>query len=246
MNNFKYYNPNISDMIDRAGVEQELSKIRKGGKELALGVVRIFENGKIIENLTQNLVVAKGRQYIAQRLFGLAHPSEVEVSPNASIPIWDWKVTHFGVGSGGSVVVGSYVNLLGPEICDEDLYDPIALSGSPGDPSYLTSPGDPAKGVSPTPFVVKPIKPSGTIDIVAATDLNCTIGRTYSYVRVVCSKFPGEPNYLQFDDDYLAINEAALYYSDGVDKVRTFAHICFSPKYIEKKSELVIEWYILC
>lgn len=244
MNNFKYYNPAIEAMVDRPGVERELAKIRRSGKELALGVVRVFQDGEIVENLTQNLVVAKGRQYIAQRLFGLAHPSETEVSPNASVPIWDWKVTHFGVGSGGSVVVGSYVNLLGPELCDEDLYEPLALSSN--DPAYLTSPGDPAKGVSPTPYVVKAIKPSGTIDIVGATDVNCPTGRTYSYVRVVCSKFPGEPNYLQFDDDYLAINEAALYYSNGGQKVRTFAHICFSPKYIEKKSELVIEWYILC
>ena len=243
---YNYYNPDINAMIDREGVEQKLGEIRANKPGMVCGAVRIFQDGEIVHDISPNLVVAMGRQYVAQRLFGIAHPSETEVPPAVSVPVWDWKVTHFGLGSGGSVVVGSYVNLLGPELCDEDLYEPIPLSGNPGDPSYLTSPGDLAKGVNPTDYVAKSITPSGTIDIVAADDINCATGRTYSYVRVICSKFPGEPNYLQYDDDYLNINEAALYYCDGGQKVRTFAHICFSPKYVEKKSELVIEWYILC
>ena len=246
---YKYYNPSLDAFVDRDNVEEKLLKIRKSKNDLAVGAVRIFENGEIIQDITPNLVVAMGRQYVAQRIFGLAHPNETEVPDGQNsdiVPIWDWKITHFGLGSGGALVVGSYVNLLGPEACDLDLYEPIPLSGNPGDPSYLTSPGDPYKNVPATPFVVKPIKPSGTIDIVSSRDLNCSFGRTYSYVRVICSKFPGEPNYLQSEEDYLNINEAALYYSNGKQKVRTFAHICFSPKYIEKKSELVIEWYIMC
>lgn len=243
--NFKYYDPNIENMYQKEKVEKTLSRIRQNNDNMALGVVRMFKDGELIEDLNQNLVVGKGRQYVAQRIFGLAHPSETEVPPNASIPIWNWTVSHFGFGSGGSLAIGKYVNLLGPEICDEDLYDPIPLSGNPGDPSYLTSPGDPVKGILATPYVVKSIKPSGTIDIVAATDLNCSSGRTYSYARVICTKSPGEPNYLTYDDDYLPINECALYYSNGI-KVRMFAHLCFGLKQIEKKSEYVVEWYILC
>lgn len=249
---FKYYDPNIENMVDRTGVEKKLQSIRQKNSDMVLGAVRIFKNGEIIQDVSQNLVVAMGRQYVAQRIFGLSHPSETAVPTGSNpdiTPIWDWKVTHFGLGRGGSVVVGNYVNLLGPELCDTDLYDPIPLSGSPGDPSYLTSPGDPMKGADPTNYVVKPIKPTGTIDIVRSQDINCSGFITYSYARVVCSKFPGEPNYLTYDGDYLNINEAGLYYtdaSDGGDSVRMFAHICFAPKYIEKKSELVIEWYILC
>ena len=246
---FKYYDPSLDGFIDRQKVEHQLSQIRSSKPGLALGAVRIFNDGKIIQDITPNLVVAMGRQYVAQRIFGLAHPNETELDDPMNpdkIPIWEWKVTHFGLGSGGALIVGNYVNLLGPEVCDLDLYEPISLSGNPGDPSYLTSPGDAYKNIQPTPFVVKPIKPSGTIDIVGADDLDCSFGRTYSYARVICTKFPGEPNYLENEDDYLNVNEAALYYSNGVDKVRTFAHICFSPKYIEKKSELVIEWYIMC
>lgn len=247
MNQFKYYDPN--SIIEREHLETSLSKIRQNKTDIVCGAVRIFKDGEIIQDITPNLVVGIGRQYIAERIFGIAHPAETEI-PNAThpnkVPIWDWTVSHFGFGSGGSVVVGNYVNLLGPEICDLDLYQPIPLSGNPGDPGYLTSPGDSTKGVEATKYVVKPILPSGSIDIVAASDITCSYGLTYSYVRVICTKFPGEPNYLLYDDDYIVINEAGLYYTDGSTNLRMFSHICFSPKYIEKKSEFVIEWYILC
>ena len=249
---FKHYNPNINHMVNKIGVEKKLEDIRRANSDMVVGAVRIFKDGEIIQDITQNLVVALGRQYVASRIFGIAHPSETSIptgsNPNV-VPVWDWKVTHFGLGNGGAVVVGNYVNLLGPEICDEDLYNPLPLSGNPGDPAYLTSPGDPLKGVSKTNFVIKPIRPTGTLDIIRSRDIDCLSGPKYSYVRVVCSKFPGEPNYLQFDNDYMNINEAGLYYTDVADggqNVRMFAHICFAPKYIEKKSELVIEWYILC
>ncbi len=244
--NYKYFKPDLKDMVEKNYVEKILGNIRKKKTGLVVGAYRIFKDGEIVQNISENLVVAMGRQYVAQRIFGISHPNETEIPPFVEKPIWEWTVTHFGLGSGGALVAGGYVNLLGPEICDVDLYNPTPLSGNPGDMSYLTSPGDLSRNVNPTPYVVKPIKPSGTIDIVAADDINCSFGRTYSYVRIICSKFPAEPNYLENDDDYLNINEAALYYTDGSKKCRMFGHICFSPKYVEKKSELVIEWYILC
>lgn len=245
---YKYYNPNI--IVDQENLYDKLNYIRnKKPNDLVVGAVRMFLDGEIIEDVKPNLVVALGRQYVAQRIFGIAHPSETEIpsstNPN-TVAIWNWKVTHFGLGSGGSVVVGSYVNLLGPETCDQDLYEPLPLVGNPGDASYLTSPGDSYKGVSATKYVAKPIEPSGTIDLTAASDITCSYGPTYSYARVVCTKFPGEPNYLDSDDDYVTISEAALYYSNSSTKVRMFSHICFAPKFIEKKSEYVVEWYILC
>lgn len=246
--NFKYYNPNIDSIVDKEALFTRLGKLRQHADRPMVGAIRMFKDGELIQNLKTNLVVALGRQYVAQRIFATAHASETEVyaSTSSGVNIWDWTISHFGLGSGGSVVVGSYVNLLGPDVCDQDLYQAVALSGNPPDPIYLTTPGDTLKNISKVAYAVKPIKPNGTIDIIKATDVDCPGLSQYSYVRVVCSKYPGEPNYLTSDDDYININEAALYYSNGSSKVRMFSHICFPPKYIEKKAELVIEWYILC
>lgn len=253
---FKYYDPySVENMRSILPV---LGDLKKNGRNdgLVKGVVRTFNNGKIIDHGTtnivdkfgspvktannavmENVVVAKGRTYVAQRLFASRHSSDPEV--------FDWEITHFGLGKGGAVTVDSYVTLLGPEICDQDLYDPLPLTGDPVDPLYLTSPGDNVRNVDATPYAVKPIDPSGMIDIIATTDIECDFGVTYSYVRCVCVKSISEPNYLEEDDDYLLINECCLYYSDGTDTY-AFAHICFPPKYVEKKSEFVVEWYILC
>jgi len=233
----KYYDP-----YDVSNVElalPALSKLRQYGRNdgLVKGVVRLFENGKLIGQCLENLVVANGRKYVAQRLFGTRHTSDA--------PVFDWEISHFGLGSGGATVTGSIVNLVGPEVCDLDLNEPIPMSGNPGNTQHLISPGDQYRGRDVgTDYVVKPIEPSGLIDIITTGDIDCDYA-THSYVRAVCSKSVTEPNYLEFDDSYIMINESALYISDRIG-AQIFAHICFPPKYIEKKSEFVIEWYILC
>ena len=92
-------------------------------------------------------------------------------------------------------------------------------------------------------FIIKPFASPLTEE--ELNDIDCDFGPTFSYVRCVCVKSISEPNYLPEDDDYILINESCLYYSDGNDAY-AFAHICFPPKYVEKKSEFVVEWYILC
>ena len=241
---FKYYDPSIELVKNDTVLLSKLHTIRETGfvnNKSVVGAVRIFKNGKVCQDVTPNLVVGLGRQYIAQRIFGLAHPAETEIGTN---PVWDWKITHFAFGNGGAATIGDYTNLLGPDSCDRDLYNAIPLSKT--DTSYLTTPGDHQRSIAPVQYAVKSILPAGTIDIVAADDLNCSQGKIYSYVRVVCTKFPGEPDYLDDGDDYLNINEAALYYTNGVDKVRMFSHICFPAKYVEKQSEFIVEWYIMC
>lgn len=239
---FKYYDPNIDLVYNDGKLMSNLNKIKKDKQTLVSGAVRIFKDGEVVQDLTPNLVVGLGRQYIAQRLFGTVHPTETEIGPKD--PVWEWKVTHFAFGNGGTATVGDYTNLLGPESCDRDLYHALPLTDK--DPVYLPTPGDPFRGVESVEYAVKPIQPTGTIDIVATDDLNCSQGQIYSYARVICTKFPGEPEYLENDDDYLQINEAGLYYSNGVDKLRLFSHICFPGKQVEKSSEFVIEWYIMC
>ena len=252
---FKFYNP--YDTNNMKTVLPLLAKLKTERRNdgLVKGVVRTILDGKIIDHSTmnildkygnivksdnavmENIVVARGRRYVAQRLFNTRHTSDLQV--------YDWEISHFGLGSGGAVIVGSYVNLMGPEVCDQDLYEPVPLTGDPPDPLFLTSPGDNVRGISPTEHVVKPIEPSGMIDIILTNDIECDFGPTFSYVRCVCVKSISEPNYLPEDDDYILINESCLYYSDG-NNAYTFAHICFPPKYVEKKSEFVVEWYILC
>lgn len=252
---FKYYDPYDSENLKTVLPLLGDLKTNRRNDGLVKGVVRTFLDGKIIDHrdlnvldksgdavetsgtVMENIVVASGRKYVAQRLFANRHPSDQEV--------YNWEITHFGLGSGGAVVVGSYVNLMGPELCDQDLYEPLPLTGDPPDPLFLTSPGDSVRDVSPMQYAVKPIEPSGMIDIILTNDIDCDSGPTYSYVRCVCVKSISEPNYLPEDDDYILINESCLYYSDGNDAY-AFAHICFPPKYVEKKSEFVVEWYILC
>jgi len=232
----QYYDPYDIDSINQA--LPILNDLRKYGRNdgLIKGVVRLFENGKLIGECLENLVVANGRRYVAQRLFGTRHQSDG--------PIYDWEISHFGIGSGGATINASVVNLIGPEVCDLDLNSPIAFSGSPVNTAHLTSPGDDERGIVAVPNAIKSIKPAGFTDIILTSDINCS-RNVYSYVRCVCVKSISEPNYLLNDDDYIMINESGLYISDRTD-TQMFAHICFPPKYVEKKSEFVIEWYILC
>jgi len=233
----KYYDPYDLDNINN--VLPTLNNLRKYGRNdgLVKGVVRLFENGKLIGECLENLVVANGRKYVAQRLFGTRHPSDA--------PVFDWEISHFGFGSGGATVNSSIVNLVGPEVCDLDMNSPIAFSGNPVNSAHLSSPGDATRGISPVLNSIKSIEPAGRIDIILTPNLSCAYGLTFSYVRCVCVKSISEPNYLLNDDDYILINESGLYISDRTS-TQMFAHICFPPKYVEKKSEFVIEWYILC
>lgn len=241
----KYYDSNIDLVYSDSKLISNLNKIRRQKDGLACGAVRLFKNGEIIQDISPNLVVGVGRQFVAQKLVETSHPGELEVGDD---PIWDWKISHFALGNGGAATVGNYTNILGPDLCDQDIYQAIPLSDK--DPLYLSTPGDPLRGINPVEYCVKPIKPTGTIDIVRNEDITCTQGPIYSYIRIVCINSPGEPQYLDNDDDYLNCNEAGLYYTNGLSgddaRVRMFAHICFPGKYIEKSSEFVIEWYILC
>ncbi len=241
--NFKHYDP-----YDKTNIKNALpllSELKTNGRNdgVLKGVVRTFQDGKLVDECIENIIVARGRRFVAQRLFGTRHPSDA--------PIFGWEISHFGLGSGGAITSGSSVNLVGPETCDLDLYEPLPLSGNPPINTFLTSSGDSVRGTATVDYAAKPIEPTGSIDIIATEDITCEFGLTYSYVRCVCVKSISEPNYLPNDDDYIMINEACLYYSDAITNnvnpsVSLFAHICFPPKYVEKKSEFVVEWYILC
>ena len=125
----------IFDML-----EQKLKQGMRG----PLGWVKIFlqtKNG-IIYDEGSNLVVAKGREYVAQRVFNSYAYS------GGSRPNWtSYILSHFAVGSGGAIVSGSppSVTLNGPYICDTGLITATSL----GIAGYLTEPGGITLSVKP-------------------------------------------------------------------------------------------------
>ena len=173
-----------------------------------------------------NLVVAQGREFAVQRLFGLS---------NGATSDWTgYKVSHFAVGSGGANIIEGTVDLIGPCICDTKLYSPINL----GDSSYLqeNSSGDTG--------IVKPITTDGSLvtEVVSydAEGGDCATSCAY-YTKMKCDCVinANEPT------STVQINEAGLYFVSGTD-ARMFAHITFSPKFKDPDDVFKIIWYILC
>ena len=108
-------------------------QLRKQGRQKPkagpLGWVRAYTQNK--HDLTRklffegpNMVVAQGRYFVAQKIFGVAD------SPDYT----NYKISHFGVGAGGATVDGDSVTLLGPHICDISMYKPISLGGTHNEP----------------------------------------------------------------------------------------------------------------
>lgn len=198
-----------------------------------LGWVQIFlqtKNGLIYDE-GSNLVVAQGREYVAQRVFNSYAYS------GGSRPNWtSYVISHFAVGSGGSVVSGTppSVTLNGPYICDTGLITATTL----GIGGYLTEPGG-------TVLSVKPIAASsGSLYLESVSysggGTSCT---NYTKMKCTCIIPSGEPSSLA-PGGTTKIDEAGLYFVSG-STAKLFSHICFAPKWKEKESTLTIQWYIL-
>lgn len=220
---------------DQVAIFDKLEQqIRKGIGPL--GFVRIFlqtKNGLIYDE-GFNLVVAQGREFVAQKIFGSY------VYSGGSRTDWtNYKISHFAVGSGGSTIGGGgTVTLNGPYICDTRLLTATSL----GTAGYLTEPGG-------TTLCVKPITASGGSIYLEPQSFSgggsCTY---YTKMKCTCIVPSGEPTSLPAGGT-TRIDEAGLYFvqNAGVGPTTNlFAHICFAPKWKEKESTLTIEWYILC
>lgn len=200
-----------------------------------LGWVQIFLQSKygLIYDEGPNLVGAQGREYVAQRVFNSYAYSGGFRS--------DWRshvISHFAVGSGGSVVSGTppTVTLNGPYICDTRLLAPTSL----GTVGYLTEPDS-------TVLAVKPITANGGSIYLEPSSYSgggtsCT---NYTKMKCTCIIPSGEPTSLA-PGGVTKIDEAGLYFvvPAGVTPL-LFSHICFAPKWKEKESILTIQWYIL-
>ena len=227
---------------DEYKIFDKLIQNRKNNHLGPLGWVQVYLSRSDLINKTpsfegHNLVVARGREFVAQKSFNL---NTFDGGIRA-----DWRshtITHFAVGSGGATVNNDIVDLNGPFICDTGLYEPSSL----GNASYLEEPStySSGDGIHEYTDAVKPITTDG--EVILELD-NYTGGTTscdyYTKVKCTCVVADGEPSALN-PGSSVEISEAGLYFVNGTD-AQMFSHICFAPKWTEKSSELIIIWYIL-
>ena len=200
-----------------------------------LGWVQVYFDKKLhVEK--SNLVVARGREFVAQKSFQI-------INFDGGVRT-DWRshiISHFAIGSGGATVNNDTVDLNGPFICDNGLYQPVSLGNTAflDEPSTYSS-GD---GIHEYTNAVKPITTDGNLVLELADytgDVSCSY---YTKVKCTCAIIDGEPSGLN-PGQSVEVSEAGLYFVNGTD-AQMFSHICFAPKWKEQSSEILIVWYIL-
>lgn len=204
------------------------------------GFVKLYLKRKndILYDDGSNLVVAQGREFVAQRI------SNCYTYSNGTRANWtDHKITHFGVGSGGSTIsTNGQVTLNGPSIVDTKLISGIPLATQ----NYLTE-----NATGGAVNCVKPIALHGGSVVLASQTypygVNPPLASYYTKIKCTCivpGDVGGEPTSLLAGESQ-RIDEAGLYFVKN-NEANLFAHICFAPKWKEKESILTIIWYILC
>jgi len=197
----------------------------------------------------ENLVVLLGREFLAQQISGkiLNNPNDYS----------NYKITHFGVGDGGTTG-GTPPVTVGPFDNDLDLENRVKI----GDPVFV-DPGDPT--INPQNYMdngfLKKIEsadvtntiPEGEIVIMSEEHTintnsggQITVG-AYTAVRYTMYLQATEPQNKPF-----RFNEAGLYaveYEvDGVTPTGNyilFARFTTLDKYLEDADGIMIEWYVL-
>ena len=190
------------------------------------GWVRIFMNNNINKPIFEgpNLIVAQGREFSAQKLFRIT-----DYDGGSRPQLYDYTISHFAVGKNGATVDGEVVTITEPLVTDLHLGNTIDL----GTGTYLTEPS----GVEDS---VKPIISDGGILLEPITYDTSTY---YTQVKCTCVLNDTEPTSLNTNES-VEVSEAGLYCTQG-SSAKLFSHICFAPKWKEKSSQLIIEWYIM-
>lgn len=213
----------------------DLMKINDN-KSLFKGIVRIKENNKTT-GWVNNITIASGREFALRKVFNNSLLNSSNELPQIKNTFF---VNAFGVGRGGSVIDNEgNVILQGPDNCDKGLYEPIRINST----AYNWN------GVN---NVVKPInnfqndKVSNIIDEISISEEFENCDTYYTVVRCNCFIEHGEP---AFGSGPFKIDEMCLFVTDSEkssnQKPIPFAHICFSPRFVEKESTLTIDWFIL-
>lgn len=192
---------------------------------------KVFEGG--------NLIVAQGREFVAQKIFN-TYSTESGTRTNLT----GYTISGFAVGSGGATIDAGEVTLAGPAVGDTGLYESIGLGNS----DYLEEPAN-NEDATESPIVhtyddcVKPITDdSGSVYLQAVSYEGTS--DWYTTMKCTCELPAGEPSQIGAGES-VQINEAGLYIVSGTT-AKMFSHICFPPKFKEKESAITIIWYILC
>jgi len=169
-----------------------------------------------------NLVVGKGREFSAQRLFD---------NNTGSSNNWkNYVINCFGVGSGGATVSDGTPVINDVNLDDSGLFTPVTLNDS-----YYNETNSGTNGV------VKQISTDGSIELMGGGYGTDTY---YSKVKCTCVINDSEPSGLSAGEAQ-QISEAGLYFTSGSTN-HMFSHICFAPKWVELDSILTIEWFVIC
>lgn len=211
-------------------------KLERQGYQGILGWVRVFlDHNLVFEG--KNLVVALGREFVAQKLF-----NTISTGSGNRPDLRNYVVSHFAIGSGGATVNNDNVVLNGPYVCDTGLYQPITLGVS----GYLDEPSnyDAGDGIHAYQQAVKPISTHGSVVLEQENYSDGSTCAYYTKVKSTCVIPDGEPAVLN-EGQAVEVSEAGLYLVHET-YAKLFAHICFAPKWKEKESVMSIIWYTLC
>jgi len=206
-----------------------------------IGLVRTYTDGKLNdvnddskEGWLCNMTIISGREFGMQALFKKFDPASLMGDVST------YKIDHFGIGSGGSTIDSlENITLMGPQLCDTALYSPLPINSSC---LAIDADADIAKSIESA----GPGGEAGTIELQKSEDAafdNCP--DYFTVVKCTCVIDNAEPAYLT-PGDSVKIDEAMLYLTSPTnDTPKPFAHICFTPKFIEKETTFRVEWYIL-
>jgi len=209
-----------------------------------VGLVRLIKDGKVVSledtptGWMTNVTVGIGREFVAQRVFNLASGGgNLTVAGTSNVT--GFSVSHFGIGHGGSTIVGGTPQLVTPTVADNNLAASLQINN-------VASTLDYNDGTTNSLNVAKPITSNGG-SVVFQTDI--ASNSHYSSVLSTCVVAAGEPIVNELGatlttGNAAKIDEAMLFATSGT-AVIPFAHISFMPKYIELEASLTIEWYVI-
>jgi hypothetical protein len=196
----------------------------------------------------ENLVVITGREYLAQLLAGTQGHNPEDYT--------NYKVTHFGVGDGGTVTeIGGQscsITTTGPFDNDEDLENRVVIKDPIAGGQYPNYVDDgKLKRIEADGGSITVLSEQHTINVAGENGSGQMVIDAYTAVRYVMYLKPNEPK-----DKPFRFNEAGLYSvkyewdeNDHLwkptDDYILFARFTTLDKYLEAADGIMIEWYVL-
>ncbi len=229
--------------------ENHYHNMMSGWVKLFLNDEDYINNRPTVNN--KNLIVANGSEFVAQSLI---KTNIIESGGYTTKKYYNYKISHFAIGSGGATVSENIVTLVGPKINDKYLYQPISLGNKKykNEPSKYISVGENPQ-IHSYLNSVKPIidpnnKTNSDYGALYLESVKYGDDKLNYYTKILfkCVIPAGEPSILP-SNTAINISEAGLYFTDSeLTDIQMFSHICFPPKWMEINNTLTILWYIIC